>query len=91
GRSLTLPDIVPTPIPTLTPTPLPTATAGPTSTPQPTPTIAFPTEVPSNNDTLQGSGNDNSSLGVALSFLPAMLLVGVAFFFGLRAVRGGQR
>jgi uncharacterized protein YraI len=92
GRALALPDFTPEPIPTTTPTPQPTATATATSTPMPTPTVVLPTEVPAENG-LSGGGSDDSgiSLGVALSFLPAMLLVGVAFYFGLRAVRRAQR
>lgn len=91
-RTLELPDFTPEPIPTITPTPEPTVTATPTATPPPTPTIVLPTEVPPESG-ISVNGNDDSgiSLGVALSFVPAMILVGVAFYFGLRAARGAQR
>ncbi len=92
SRTLELPAVRPEPIPTLTPTPQPTSTPAPTLTPTPTPTVALPTQVPPSNSPLPGPGSGaGDSIGVALSFLPAVILVGVAFFFGLRAVRGGQR
>jgi hypothetical protein len=83
SRALEWPTILPTPLPTWTPTmpPPPTATATPTV--QPTPTVPLPTEVPVTNGPLGGGTMD-----IALSFIPAGLLVVVAFILGIRAVRG---
>jgi hypothetical protein len=83
SRPLEWPSILPTPLPTWTPTPPSTPTATATPTPQPTPTVALPTEVPAPGGPL-GGGN----LDIALSFIPAGLLVMVAFLVGIRAVRG---
>jgi hypothetical protein len=83
SRPLEWPSILPTPLPTWTPTPPSTPTATATPTPEPTPTVAIPTEVPITNGPL-GNGN----LDIALSIVPAGLLVMVAFLLGIRAVRG---
>jgi hypothetical protein len=83
SRPLEWPDVLPTPLPTWTPTPPSTPTATPTSTPEPTPTVVLPTQVPTGSGPL-GNGN----LDIALSIIPAGLLVVVAFLLGIRAVRG---
>ncbi|MCI0398742.1 MAG: exo-alpha-sialidase [Chloroflexi bacterium] len=92
GRLLELPAMMPTPLPTLTPTPRPTSTVTPTPLPTPSPTVALPTEAaPSGSPVRRALGGDNSLVSLALSFIPAILVVAVAFLLGMRALRLGRR
>jgi hypothetical protein len=89
-RLLTLPDIPPTPTSEpAQPTPESSPTPAPTETPAPSPTATMlPTPSPSPVSTLPFITGENSILDIAVTVLPVILLVGVAFFFGLRSVRG---
>lgn len=91
SRSLELPEILPPPTPEPIQTPVITPTVTATTVPPPTATLP-PTPVPNNLSLPNAdSGENDSAWEIAFSFLPAVLLVGVAFFFGLRAIRGSQR
>jgi hypothetical protein len=94
GRPLELPAVLPTPVPEPVQTAEPTTPpATPTEEPpSPTPTATRPaTPTPGTIPASPPDAQDNSILNIALSFLPALILVGVAFYFGLRSMRGSAR
>lgn len=87
-RMLALPSALPTPLPTLTPTPQPTGAATATPALAATPTISFPVAAPTSNAPLPGLPETNNSwIRLAMGIVPAGLVVVVAFFVGVRAVR----
>ncbi len=74
------------PPPTLTPTPQPTATPVPAATPIPTPTVVLPAG-PVDSGLLSGL---DSTTGLVVAIIPALLVVTAAVFIGVRAVRLGR-
>ncbi|MEM7116211.1 MAG: hypothetical protein AAF614_27490 [Chloroflexota bacterium] len=88
NREIVLPEILPTPLPNVTPTPAETAVVDTIPTPEPTATIVFPSEAPESASPLPGlPATNNSFVRLALGIIPAGLIVVVAFFIGIRAMR----
>lgn len=91
GRTVSQPDVTPTPLPTLTATPEPTATATPTATPTAEPTVDFPRESEDANSPKIGPMTINSTTdGIVIGVFLAASFVGVVFLWGLRANRRGK-
>ena len=90
GRSVPLPDSMPTPWPTVTPMAVPTGTPGPTETPEASPTLVFPlaqisaSELPFGAGLLQGQ--DPLVIGLLLALIPTLLIVTFAVLFLRRGV-----
>ena len=90
-RSITLPVVQATPWPTFTPTAELTVLTQPTATLAATPTITFPADAPERSAPLPGLPiNDSRWFQLALSIIPAGLVVVLALFIGLRALRLNQ-
>lgn len=90
-RALDLPQVQPTAVPTLTPTPLPAATARPTPSPEPTPTVSFSTEAIGRNGLPLPIDTSSPFAGPLLGVIPAAAVVVIAFFVGVRLLRGERR
>jgi hypothetical protein len=91
GRTLDLPAAQPTALPTLTPTPLPESTLAPTPEPMPTATTSFPTEQGQEGGLPIPIDTSNPLTGPLLGIIPAAAVVLVAFFIGVRLLRGDRR
>lgn len=91
SRHLELPQVQPTALPTLTPTPPPEATRTPTPAPMPTATTSFPTEAGDEGRLPIPIDASNPLLGPLLGIIPAGIVVLIAFFVGVRLLRGDGR
>jgi hypothetical protein len=91
SRHLELPQVQPTPLPTLTPTPLPAATGTPTPAPMPTATTSFPTDASEQGGLPFPIDTSNPLTGPLLGAIPAAVVVLIAFFVGVRLLRGDRR
>jgi hypothetical protein len=91
SRHLDLPQAQPTALPTLTPTPRPAATSTPTPAPMPTATTSFPTEADQEGVFTLPANMSNPVIGPLLGAIPAAIVVLIAFFVGVRLLRGDRR
>lgn len=91
SRRLELPQVQPTPLPTLTPTPPPEVTRTPTPAPMQTATPSFPTEAGEQGGLPLPFDTSNPLTGPLLGAIPAAIVVLIAFFVGVRLLRGDRR
>jgi hypothetical protein len=91
SRRLELPQVQPTALPTLTPTPAATATMTPTPAPMPTATTSFPTDQSEQGGLPIPIDTSNPLTGPLLGAIPAAIVVLIAFFVGVRLLRGDRR
>ena len=90
-RELTLPEVQPTPLPTQTPLPTVNSTVTPTPQASATPTTAFPTDFEAEGQLPLPIDRGSPLTGPLLGIIPAAIVVLLAFFIGIRMLRGDRR